>query len=63
MAAERMMNPAEDIYPKRLVMVQSVDNCMFCEHPEGVSYTIYVDSEDKLGIFVVLPASRRWKKR
>lgn len=39
----------ELIYPRRLVMIQLYNNCMFCEKPSGVSYTMYVDFYNKLG--------------
>lgn len=37
------------IYPRRLVMIQLANNCMFCDNPEGISYTYYVCLPDKLG--------------
>jgi hypothetical protein len=37
------------IYPRRLVMIQLGDNCMFCKNPKGDSYTYYVCLPDKLG--------------
>jgi hypothetical protein len=37
------------IYPRRLVMIQLDNNCMFCNTPKGGSYTYYVCIPDKLG--------------
>lgn len=43
------------IHPKRLVMVQSEDNCMFCAEPKGQSISDYVDHMNKLGYISCLP--------
>uniref|UniRef100_A0A6C0III0 Uncharacterized protein n=1 Tax=viral metagenome TaxID=1070528 RepID=A0A6C0III0_9ZZZZ len=37
------------VYPRRLVMIQMGDDCMFCEHPKGVTMSRYVDLHSKLG--------------
>ena len=37
------------IYPRRLVMIQLGDDCMFCKDPHGVTLTRYVDLHTKLG--------------
>lgn len=59
-----------DVHPTRLVMIQVENSCMFCEKPEGISYTNYVDTEDKLGYiscFSCLPkmeeATKEWHSR
>lgn len=38
-----------DIHPRRLVWIQLGNNCMFCEDPQGESYTTYVALEAKVG--------------
>lgn len=38
-----------EIYPRRLVWLQMGDNCMFCEDPQGESFTTYVALEAKTG--------------
>ena len=37
------------VYPCRLVMIQIQNNCMFCEKPQGQSFTKYVHLEEKVG--------------
>ena len=37
------------IHPRRLVMVQTEDNCMFCPEPKGQTASTYVDLMNKLG--------------
>ena len=37
------------IYPRRLVMIQLGDNCMFCIDQKGSTFTRYVDIHSKLG--------------
>jgi hypothetical protein len=57
-ASETVMvnaNASEIIHPRRLVMVQSEDNCMFCPHPKGESISTYVDVMNKLGYISCLP--------
>ena len=39
----------EHVYPRRLVMLQMGENCMFCEDPKGSSYLRYVDIFSNLG--------------
>jgi hypothetical protein len=37
------------VHPRRLVMIQIENDCMFCENPLGKSYCYYVSLYDKLG--------------
>jgi hypothetical protein len=44
------MEPIDEIvYPRRLVMIQTGDNCMFCIDQKGQTYLRYVDFDSKLG--------------
>jgi len=35
--------------PYRLVMIQTCNNCQFCENPQGQSYSFYVDLPTHIG--------------
>ena len=48
-----------NIYPIRLVMIKSADNCMFCENPKGYSLSTYVDYIDKLGYICCAPCESK----
>ena len=37
------------VYPRRLVMIQIKNNCMFCEDPQGPSFITYVHFEELVG--------------
>ena len=58
--ASEMAN--EMIHPRRLVMVQSEDNCMFCPHPKGESVSTYVDIMNKLGYISCLPCQAKMEE-
>ena len=44
-----MNTTATNVYPCRLVMIQIQNNCMFCEKPQGQSFTQYVHLATRMG--------------
>ena len=40
---------SEPIYPQRLVMMKSQNNCMFCVNPVGEAYVYTIDAVNRLG--------------
>ena len=54
-SANIMANINKIIHPRRLVMVQSEDNCMFCPDPKGQTASTYVDLMNKLGYISCIP--------
>jgi hypothetical protein len=54
-SANIIANINKIIHPRRLVMVQSEDNCMFCADPKGQTASTYVDLMNKLGYISCIP--------
>ena len=50
------------IHPRRLVIVQSEDNCMFCPHPKGETISTYVDTMNKLGYISCVPCQSKMEE-
>jgi len=39
----------DNVLPRRLVFIQEVDSCMFCDHPKGEVNTHFVDRDQNMG--------------